>query len=1025
MREGFNLSGWALRHRTLVWYAMLVTLLMGTFAYLQLGREEDPAFAIKTMVIQARWPGATLDETLQQVTDRLEKKLEEIDALDYVRSYTLAGETTLFVFLKSETPARAIPDAWYAVRKKMQDIRGELPGGVQGPAFNDEFGDVFGNIYALTGEGFSPRQLRDYAERLRLGLKGVPGLGKVELLGSQPEVIYLDFSIRRLAALGIDLRQVIQSLQAQNAVTPAGLIDGEQERIAVQASGAFASEEDLAAVSLRFGDRLLRLSDLARIERGYAQPPSSLFRYDGEAALGLAVAMQAGGNIQDFGAALQHRIDALTADLPLGLDVHLVSSQAQVVDKAIGTFTKALFEAVLIVLVVSFISLGLRAGLVVACSIPLVLAMVFLFMSYSGITLQRISLGALIIALGLLVDDAMITVEMMIKRIELGDSLPKAATHAYTSTAFPMLTGTLVTVAGFVPIGLNSSSAGEYVFTMFAVIAVALLLSWLVAVVFAPLLGVYLLRRPTQTHGSSRWQRLFSAWLALALRHRNWTVGLTLLAFALSLAATPLLQRQFFPDSDRPEILVDFHLPQQGSINATRAVMDRFEQALRDDPDVLRWSSYVGKGAVRFYLPLDQQLSNPFYGQVVIVSQGGAARDRLLARLRERLHQDFVGIGFNVQPLNMGPPVGWPIQYRVSGPDIQQVRAQAMRLAAIVDAHPHIGQVVYDWNEPAKVLRIDIEQDKARQFGLSSQDTAQILHSVVSGSSITQIRDGIHLVDVVARAQAAERQSPELIGSLQIPSARTGESIPLLAFASIGYEQEQPLVWRRDRLPTITLKANIVGALQPDALVAGLQPALDDFAAQLPVGYKVAVGGAVEASARSQQPILRVVPWMLFLMVTLLMIQLQSVKQVLLVLSVAPLGLIGVVGALLVTGSPLGFVAILGVLALIGIIVRNSVILVSQVESFRQQGFALQAAVVHATEHRCRPILLTAAASGLAMIPIAREAFWGPMAYAMIGGIAVATVLTLIFLPALYLLCHADDAGQGGTVDEVPATNDA
>lgn len=1012
MREGFNLSGWALRHRTLVWYAMLVTLLMGSFAYLQLGREEDPAFAIKTMVIQARWPGATLDETLQQVTDRLEKKLEEIDALDYVRSYTLAGEATLFVFLKSETPAHAIPDAWYAVRKKMQDLRGELPSGVQGPAFNDEFGDVFGNIYALSGEGFSPRQLRDYAEQLRLGLKGVPGLGKVELLGNQPEVIYLDFSIRRLAALGIDLRQVIQSLQAQNAVTPAGLIDGEQERIAVQASGAFASEADLEAISLRFGDRLLRLSDLARIERGYAQPPSSLFRYNGQAAIGLAVAMQAGGNIQDFGAALQQRIDELTSDLPLGLDVHLVSSQAQVVDRAIGTFTKALFEAVLIVLVVSFISLGLRAGLVVACSIPLVLAMVFLFMSYSGITLQRISLGALIIALGLLVDDAMITVEMMIKRIEAGDSLPQAATHAYTSTAFPMLTGTLVTVAGFVPIGLNASSAGEYVFTMFAVIAIALLLSWLVAVVFAPLLGVYLLRRPErpEVHGQRRWEQWFSGWLALALRHRNWTVGLTLLVFVLSLAATPLLQRQFFPDSDRPEILVDFHLPQQGSINATHATMDRFEQALADDPDVLRWSSYVGKGAVRFYLPLDQQLSNPFYGQVVIVSQGGEARDRLLARLRERLRQEFVGIGFNVQPLNMGPPVGWPIQYRVSGPDIEQVRREAMRLAAVIDSNPNIGQVVYDWNEPAKVLRIDIDQDKARQFGLSSQDTAQILNSVVTGSSVTQIRDGIHLVDVVARAQADERQSPELLGSLQIPSARTGESIPLLAFASIRYEQAQPLVWRRDRQPTITLKANIVGKLQPDALVEQLRPAVEDFAAQLPGRYKVTVGGAVEASARSQAPILRVVPWMLFLMVTLLMIQLQNVKQVLLVLSVAPLGLIGVVGALLITGSPLGFVAILGVLALIGIIVRNSVILVTQVELFRQQGLALQQAVVSATEHRCRPILLTAAASGLAMIPIAREAFWGPMAYAMIGGIAVATVLTLFFLPALYLLCHAQDA---------------
>lgn len=1019
MVERFNLSGWALRHRTLVWYSMLVTLLMGAYAYLELGREEDPSFAIKTMVIQARWPGANLQETLQQVTDRLEKKLEEVDALDYVRSYTVAGESTLFVFLKSETPAREIPAAWYLVRKKMLDVRGELPSDVQGPAFNDEFGDVFGSIYALTGDGLSLRQLRDYAEQMRIGLKGVPGLGKFEMLGSQREVIYLDFSIRKLAALGIDLRQVIQSLQEQNAVTPAGLVEAGEERIVVQASGPFQDEQDLRAVSLRFGDRLLRLSDLASIERGYAEPPASLFRFNGQPAIGLAVAMQAGGNIQLFGERLQQRVDELTQTLPLGIDVHLVSSQAEVVDQAIGAFTRALFEAVLIVLLVSFLSLGMRAGLVVACSIPLVLAMVFLFMSYSGITLQRISLGALIIALGLLVDDAMITVEMMIKRIEVGDSLSKAATYAYTSTAFPMLTGTLVTVAGFVPIGLNASSAGEYVFTMFAVIAVALLLSWLVAVVFAPLLGVYLLKRPAEpvVESSSRWMRVFSTWLALALRHRNWTIGLTLAAFAVSIWATGLLQKQFFPDSDRPEVLVDFHLPQHGSISATREAMDRFERSLQDDLDVLRWSSYVGKGAVRFYLPLDQQLSHPFYGQVVIVSRGGEARERLIARLRELLREDFVGIGAYVQPLNMGPPVGWPIQYRVSGPDLHEVRRQAMGLAAIIDANANIGQVIYDWNEPGKVLRIDIAQDKARQFGLSSQDIAQILNSVVSGSTITQVRDGIYLVDVVARAQAEERQSPELLGSLQIPSSRTGESIPLLAFATIRYEQEQPLVWRRDRLPTITLKANIVANLQPDALVEELHPAIEVFKEQLPPRYSVTVGGAVEASARSQEPILRVVPWMLLLIVTFLMIQLQNVKQVLLVLSVAPLGLIGVVAALLLTGSPLGFVAILGVLALIGIIIRNSVILVSQIEAFRQAGDELGAAVVKATEHRCRPILLTAAAASLGMIPIAREAFWGPMAYAMIGGIVVATVLTLFFLPALYLACHAhagDRPREGG-----------
>lgn len=1006
MRERFNLSAWGLRHRTLVWYMMFVSLLMGSWSFMNLGREEDPSFAIKTMVIQARWPGATLQETLQQVTDRMEKKLEEIDALDYVKSYTLAGESTLFVFLKSDTHSADIPAAWYQVRKKIMDIRGELPSGIQGPAFNDEFGDVFGSIYAFTADGLSFRQLRDYVEQVRADIRSVQDLGKIELLGAQREVIYLNFSMRKLAALGIDQRQVIASLQAQNAVTPAGVIESGPERIAVRTSGQFADESDLQAVNLRFGDRFFRLSDLATVERRYADPPSSLFRFNGQPAIGLAVAMKQGGNIQDFGNRLQQRIDALTSELPLGIDVHLVSSQAEVVDKAIGGFTRALFEAILIVLVVSFLSLGIRAGLVVACSIPLVLALVFVFMEYSGITMQRISLGALIIALGLLVDDAMITVEMMVTRLEGGDSLQQAATFAYTSTAFPMLTGTLVTVAGFVPIGLNSSSAGEYVFTMFAVIAVALLLSWLVAVLFAPLIGVHILKVPKNHHAAGgALMSGFRRALGVTLKHRWWVIGLTLLMFIGSLFAGKLLQNQFFPDSDRPEVLVDIYMPQNGSIDGTRQVMDRLEATLKDDPDVLRWSSYVGKGAVRFYLPLDQQLSNPFYGQLVIVSRGGEGRDQLIERLRQRFRDDFVGVGGYVQPLNMGPPVGWPVQYRVSGPDIEQVRSQAMALAAILDANANIGQVIYDWNEPGKVLKIDIAQDKVRQFGLSSEDVAQILNSLVSGTSITKVRDDTYLIDLVGRAQASERTSLQTLSSLQIP-VPGGTSVPLMAFATLSYEQEQPLVWRRDRLPTITLKASVLGHLQPAALVRDLRPQVDAFSAALPLRYSVAIGGAVEASARSQGPILKVVPLMLLLVASFLMIQLQSVKKLMLVVSVVPLGFIGVVAALLLTGYPLGFVAILGVLALIGIIIRNSVILVTQIDEFMAAGEDAWAAVVKATEHRCRPILLTAAAASLGMIPIAREVFWGPMAYAMIGGIAIATVLTLFFLPALYMVCY-------------------
>ena len=1013
MRERFNLSAWGLKHRTLVWYMMFVSLLMGSWSFLNLGREEDPSFAIKTMVIQARWPGATLPDTLQQVTDRLEKKLEEIDALDYVKSYTLAGESTIFVFLKSETRSADIPAAWYQVRKKIMDVRGELPSGIQGPAFNDEFGDVFGSIYAFTADGLSFRQLRDYVEQVRADIRSVPNLGKIELLGAQREVIYLNFSIRKLAALGIDQRQVLQSLQAQNSVTPAGVMEAGPERIAVRTSGQFTNEQDLLAVNLRFGDRFFRLSDLATVERRYADPPSSLFRFNGQPAIGLAVAMKQGGNIQEFGNRLQQRIDELTGELPLGIDVHLVSSQADVVDKAIGGFTRALFEAILIVLVVSFISLGIRAGLVVACSIPLVLALVFVFMEYSGITMQRISLGALIIALGLLVDDAMITVEMMVTRLEGGDSLQQAATFAYTSTAFPMLTGTLVTVAGFVPIGLNSSSAGEYVFTMFAVIAVALLLSWLVAVLFAPLIGIYILKKPEghQAHDSA-WMRAFQRVLLQALKHRWWVIGITALVFIGSLFAGRLLQNQFFPDSDRPEILVDIYMPQNGSIEGTRQTMDRFEATLKDDPDILRWSSYVGKGAVRFYLPLDQQLNNPFYGQLVIVSRGGEARDRLIERLRQRFRDDFVGVGGYVQLLNMGPPVGWPVQYRVSGPDIEQVRSNAMALAAILDANPNIGQVIYDWNEPGKVLKIHIAQDKVRQFGLSSEDVAQILNSLVTGTSITQVRDDTYLIDLIGRAEDQERNSLQTLNSLQIPTPN-GATVPLMAFATLSYEQEQPLVWRRDRLPTITLKANVIGHLQPAALVKQLQPQVKAFTDQLPVRYSVATGGAVEASARSQGPILKVVPLMLLLVASFLMIQLHSVKKLLLVVSVVPLGLIGVVAALLLTGYPLGFVAILGILALIGIIIRNSVILVTQIDEFMAAGEDAWTAVVMATEHRCRPILLTAAAASLGMIPIAREVFWGPMAYAMIGGIAIATVLTLFFLPALYLVCYRIQAPKG------------
>ena len=1007
MNGKFNLSEWALKHQSFVWYLMFVAVVAGIFSYINLGRAEDPSFAIKTMVIQTRWPGATVDETRLQITDRIEKKLEELDSLDYVQSYTRPGESTVFVFLKDTTKADAIPNIWYEVRKKIGDIRGDFPQGIQGPGFDDEFGDVYGTIFAFTGDGFTMRQLRDYVEQVRTGIRDVPNRGKVMTIGEQEETFYLDFSTRKLAALGLDQQQILESLQAQNAVTPAGVIEAGPERMSVRTSGQFHSVEDLAAVNLRVNDRFYRLADIADITRGYVDPAAPMFHYNGKPAIGLAIAMIDGGNIQEFGKQLQERIDELTAELPVGVGVHMVSDQAQVVEEAVSGFTSALFEAVVIVLAVSFISLGLRAGLVVAISIPLVLALVFVFMEFTGIAMQRVSLGALIIALGLLVDDAMITVEMMITRLELGETKEQAATFAYHSTAFPMLTGTLVTVAGFVPIGLNNSSAGEYTFTLFAVIAVAMLVSWVVAVLFAPVLGVHILSAKVKPKSEEpgRLARAFNTALLWCMRNRWWTIGATVLMFVLSVFGMGLVQNQFFPASDRPEILVDLNLPQNASIQETLKVTQRFEESLKGDPDIVRWSSYIGEGAIRFYLPLDQQLQNPFYAQLVIVSTGLDSRDALMERLNKRLREEFVGVGSFVHTLELGPPVGQPLQYRVSGKNIDLVRKYSIDLATVLDANPNVGETIFNWNEPGKVLRIDIAQDKARQFGLSSEDVAHVMNSIVSGAAVSQVKDNIYLINIVGRANSSERGTPETLLNLQITTP-SGTSIPLLAFATVRYELEQPLIWSRDRIPTLTLKASVRGSMQPTDLVTQLKPDVDKFADSLPLGYNLQTGGTVEQSAKAQGPIAKVVPLMLFLMATFLMIQLQSVQKMFLVVSVAPLGLIGVVLALVPTGTPMGFVAILGILALIGIIVRNSVILVTQIDQYERDGYDPWHAVMQATQHRRRPILLTAAAASLGMIPIARDVFWGPMAYAMIGGILSATLLTLLFLPALYVASY-------------------
>ena len=1003
--KSFNISEWALEHRSFVWFLMVIAAAAGMMAYQGLGREEDPPFTVKTMVVQQQWPGASVDEMLNEVTERLEKEVKQVDAVDYVKSYTTPGQTTLFVYLKDRTNPKDVPWQFYQVRKHVQDIQYTLPNAVSPPGFNDEFGDVYGTIYGFTADGLSQRQLRDYVELVRAAILTIPNIGKVTVIGAQDEVIYLDISVQKVAALGLNVQSVIATLKNQNAVQPSGVVQAEPETVSLRVSGQFVSEHTLRGINLRINNRFFPLTDVATITRGYRDPPDPLFRVDGKPAIGLGIAMVKSANVLRFGEALQQKMQEIEASLPIGVGIHLVSDQPHVVQEAVGGFTEALFEAVVIVLVVSFVSLGLRAGVVVALSIPLVLACVFVVMSLLGVTLQRISLGALIIALGLLVDDAMITVEMMVRRLEHGDTLHRAATFAYTSTAFPMLTGTLVTVAGFIPIGFNASQAGEYTYTLFVVIAVALLISWIVAVLFAPLIGVTVLPKTLKQRDESRpglLGRAFLRGLTAAMHFRWVTIGICVALLLASVAGMTLVQKQFFPAADRPELLVDMTLPQNSTILETKAQMDRFGATLAGDPDIDRWSSYVGQGAIRFYLPLDQQLNFNFFGQIVIVAKSFEARNRLAARLRKIAEDQFVGIDLFIHPLELGPPVGRPVQYRLSGPDIPVVRAKALEVARIMSSNPHLERVTFDWNEPARVVRVDISQDKVRQYGLSSSDVAAVLNGIVGGTLITQVRDSIYLVDVVGRAATTERHRIETLRNLQIATSN-GQVVPMLSFATISYAQEPPIVWRRDRMPTITVRGTIGDTAQPATVVEQLAPSMNAFAKTLPTDMKLGTGGAVEESAKGEGPIVAIVPVMLLVMAFFIMVQLQSVQKLFLVVSVAPLGLIGVVAALLASGKPMGFVAILGIVALIGIIIRNSVILVAQIDEILAAGKDRWTAVVEATRHRMRPILLTAAAASLGMIPIASQVFWGPMAFAMIGGIVAATMLTLFFLPALYI----------------------
>lgn len=1002
--NSFNLSDWALKHRSFVWFLMIVSVVAGIISYMSIGREEDPNFAIKTMIISAALPGADTRETLTQVTDRIEKKLEDLDELDFTRSVTRPGQSIVYIELLASTSAKDLPEIWQRVRNMMADIRGEFPAEFAGFSFNDSFGDVFGNLYAFTYDGFTPREVRDYAEVVRRSVQALPDAGKVKLFGTRDEIIYIEFSTERLAAMGLNQEAVQATLAAQNAILPSGVIDAGPERVLVRIGGQFSGAESLEDINLRVGDRFFRLTDVADIRRSYEDPASALFRYKGQEAIGLAAGMRQGANIVEFGEEIDAVIAKAQAELPIGVDIHQVADQPHVVEEAVGHFLQALLEAILIVLAVSFISLGLRAGFVVALTIPLVLAITFVVMAYTGFTLQRISLGALIIALGLLVDDAMIAIETMITRLERGESLTKSASYAWTSIAFPMLSGTLVTVAGFIPIGLNTSAAGEFTFSLFVVIAVSLTVSWVVAVLFAPLLGVTFLPAKLKHHSGEpgRIRKAFHFVLKAGMNHRWITIGLTLAVFAFSVFSMRFVEQQFFPNSDRPELILDFTLPQNASISQTSSEMARMESRLEGNENVLFWSTYVGEGAPRFLLAYDVTTPGPNIGQIVIQTPSVEARDELRAELKTVAENEFPGVDVFVKLLEIGPPVGRPVQYRIAGPEIETLRDYARDLTAVVASDDRLEGVIMDWNEPVRVVRVDILQDKARQLGITPRDIASALNAIYDGASVTQLRDAAYLVDIVARGDAASRQSVEALADLQLSGAGS-VTIPLRAVARFSYETEPPVIHQRGRTPTVTIKAAISSKDQPATIVTALNDQIEAFNAELPLGYHVEVGGAVAESAKSQAPIVAVVPVMILTMLMLIMIQVQSFRLMFVVICVAPLGLIGVVAALVPSGAPLGFVAILGVLALIGILIRNSIILIDEIEVLRGKGQSAWDAVFNASDARARPILLTAAAASLALIPISRQIFWGPMAYAMMGGIIAGTVITLFFAPALYL----------------------
>ncbi|MBL8447439.1 MAG: efflux RND transporter permease subunit [Zoogloeaceae bacterium] len=1033
----FNLSEWGLRHGTLVLYFMVALTAIGLLSYRHLGQSEDPPFTFKIMVVRTEWPGATAREVEQQVTERIEKKLQEIAQIDSVRSFSRPGESVVMFFAKDSTPAAEVPDIWYQVRKKVGDIRHTLPTGIVGPSFNDEFGDTFGNIFALVGD-VSYAELKRHAEAVRAELLRVPDVAKVSFIGDQAEKIYIELSNTKLATFGLTLDDVVGALGRQNMEAAAGFFDTPSERIYLRPDGQFSDLDAIRNAPVRAGARSFRLGDVAEVRRGYVDPPRDTMRFMGRDALGVGVSMRAGGDIIALGGRLDATVERIQSQLPVGLSLERVADQPRAVQRSVSEFVRTLAEAVVIVLAVSLLSLGLRTGVVVAITIPVVLAITFLLMVLLDIGLHKISLGALVLALGLLVDDAIIAVEMMATKMEQGWDRARAAGFAFTSTAMPMLSGTLVTAAGFLPIATAASSTGEYTRSIFQVTVIALLVSWVAAVLFVPYLGFHLLpdlarhaSKPSlgtrllarlfpklsPSQGEERaleeranaelglyetpFYRRFRALVDACVSRRWWVILLTLALFVGSLLLFARVPQQFFPDSTRPELLVDVRLAEGASFAATEAVVKRLEARLAQEAGIENFVAYVGTGSPRFYLPLDQQLNQTNFAQFVILTKGPGEREQLRQRLIDEFAADPSGLRVSIGRLENGPPVGFPVQYRVSGPDLATIHQVAHEVAAILRSNSALSNVQLDWEEASKVVRLHIDQDKVRLLGLSTQEIATFLNTSVNGLVFSQYREGTELIDVVLRGAARERSQLALVPDLAVP-VRDGRSVPLSQLATFEYGFEDGVIWRRNRLPTVTVRANLYGSTQPAEVVAALARPMAKLAEGLPLGYRLEVGGAVEESAKGSESVAVGMPLFVLTVLTVLMCQLQSFSLTSMVVLTAPLGLIGVAVFLLLFGKPFGFVAMLGTIALSGMIMRNSVILVDQIRQDREAGRPAWDAIVESTVRRFRPIMLTAAAAILAMIPLARSAFFGPMAVAIMGGLTVATILTLLFLPALY-----------------------